>query len=184
MKYMVNGTHRGQGLVRLTLGCTLVFLALLWATSALLYFQRMGLDPQSVVRYYRGAEAEYAAPRSYGSMLEVAHAHFAMMSMVLLLLTHLAIFLPWPVRTRVVLVLGTFAAALLLEISGWLVRWGSPGFAWLKIASFVALQAGLGILVVGLAWHLGRRPNGAASDQGPEATGAPAGGPPARPPLH
>jgi hypothetical protein len=158
MKYMQNGAYRSSDLMRLTLGCTLVFLIFLWGTSALLYFQRMNLDPQSVVAYYRGSEQDFAAPRTYGSLLEQSHAHFAMMSMVLLLLTHLAIFVPWPVRLRVVLVLGTFAAALLGELAGWLVRYVAPGFAVLKVAAFLGLQAGLAILIAGLAWHLARRP--------------------------
>ena len=158
MKYMLNGAYRSQLLMRLTLTCTLVFLAGLWATNALLYFHKMGLDPASVVQYYRGSEEEFAAPRSYASMLEVTHAHLAMMAMVLLLLTHLAIFIPWPLRLRVALVAGTFASGLLGEGAGWLVRFVHPGFAWLKIAAFLGLQIGLGILLLGLAWHLGRRP--------------------------
>jgi hypothetical protein len=157
MKYMLNGDYRGPLLMRLTLSCTLFFVALLWVSNALLYFDRMSLDPASVVRYYRGSEAEFAAPRSYGSMLEVAHAHFAMMAMVLLLLTHLSIFLPWPLRLRVVLVAGTFAAALLQEAGGWLVRFADPAWAWIKIVGFVGLQIGLAVLLVALAWHLGRR---------------------------
>jgi hypothetical protein len=155
---MLNGAYRSQAIMRLTLSCTLVFLAFLWLSNFLLYFQRMGLDPHSVVRYYRGSEAEFTAPRTYGSMLEVSHGHFAMMALVLLLLTHLAIFIPWPLRLRVVLVATTFGAALCDEISGWLVRFVHPGWAVLKVVSFVGMQAGLGVLIAGLAWHLARRP--------------------------
>jgi len=158
MKYMMNGDYRGPVLMRLTLGCTLVFVALLWVSNVLLYFHHMSLDPASVVRYYRGAEEEFAAPRTYGSMLEVAHGHFAMMAVVLLLLTHLSIFLPWPLRARIVLVAGTFAAAFLQETGGWLVRFAGPAWAWVKIAGFLGLQTGLAVLLVGLTWHLGRRP--------------------------
>ena len=158
MKYMVTGAYRVSGILRLTLGCTLVFLIFLWATSAMLYFQRMSLDPSSVVAYYRGSEQEFAAPRTYGSLLEQSHAHFAMMSMVLLLLTHLAIFIPWPLRLRVALVLATFGTALVGEVAGWLVRFVHADFAILKVACFVGLQTGLAILIAGLGWHLARRP--------------------------
>ncbi len=91
-------------------------------------------------------------------MLEVAHGHFAMMAVVLLLLTHLSIFLPWPLRARIVLVAGTFAAAFLQEAGGWLVRFAGPAWAWVKIAGFLGLQTGLAVLLVGLTWSLGRRP--------------------------
>ena len=158
MKYMLNGAYRTQLLMRLTLTCTLVLLVGFWVTNALLYFHAMGLDPNSVVVHYRGSEEEFAAPRSYATMLEVTHMHLAMMAMVILLLTHLAIFIPWPLRLRIGLVLGTFACALLGEGSGWLVRFVHPGFAVLKVAAFLGLQAGLATLLVGLAWHLHRRP--------------------------
>jgi len=158
MKYMMNGTHRTQGLMRLTLGGALVFLTFLWLSNFLMYARRMGLDPQSVVRYYRGSEEEFAAARTYGSMLEASHGHFAMMGLVLLLLTHLAIFIPWSVRGRVLLVVGTFAAALCEELAGWLVRYAHPGFAWLKVGAFLVLQAGLGVLLAGLGWQVAGRP--------------------------
>jgi len=158
MKYMLNGAYRSQFLMRLTLGCTLVFLSGLWLTNGLLYFHTMGLTPKSVVEHYRGSDEEFAAPRSYSSMLEVSHMHLAMMAVVLLLLTHLAIFIPWPLRLRVVLVLGTFGCALLGEGAGWLVRFVHPDFAWLKIGAFLGLETGLAVLLAGLAWHLARRP--------------------------
>lgn len=165
MKYMLNGAYRNQTIMRLTLGCTLLFLAGLWISNVLLYFQHMGLTPDSVARYYLGSEEEFAAPRSYGSMLEVAHAHFAMMAMVLLLITHLAIFIPWPLRLRIGLVLGTFGAALVEELAGWFVRFVSPSFAVLKILGFLGLQVGMAILILGLAWHLTRRPPEPADDR-------------------
>lgn len=165
MKYLLHGNYRGPLLVRLTLSWALGFLALLWVTNALLYFQHMTLHPASVVHYYLGNDEEFAAPRSYGAMLEVAHAHFAMMALVLLLLTHLAIFIPWPLRRRVVLVCATFGGALLEESGGWLVRFASPAFAWVKVVGFVGLQAGLAILLAALAVHLNRHPPGGPADR-------------------
>ena len=157
MKYMMLGTYRAHPLTRLTLLCTLVFLAGLWLTNGLLYFRHMDLRPHSVVIYYRGSEAEFAMPRTYGSMLELTHMHLASMAMVLLLLTHLSIFLPWSMRKRIVLVLVTFGSALLGEAASWLVRFVHPAFAWLKVAAFVSLETSLAILIVALAGQLGPR---------------------------
>jgi hypothetical protein len=154
MKYMTNGGFRGHPLMRLTLGLTLVFLAGLWLTNGLLYFARMGLDPASVVRHYRGSEEDFIAPRTYGSMLEVTHFHLPMMAMVLLLLTHLAIFLPWRTGARAALIVLTFAFALLGEASGWLVRFVDPRFAVLKIVCFLGLEVTLAVLIVALAVYL------------------------------
>ena len=76
------------------------------------------------------------------------------MALVLLLLTHLAIFLPWSTRARAGLIVSTFAFALVGEGSGWLVRFVSPAFAPLKVACFLGLEATLGGLLVGLALYL------------------------------
>ena len=150
MKYMTNGGFRGHPLMRLTLSLTLVFLAGLWLTNALLYFAHMNLDPASVVRYYRGSEEAFLPARTYGSMLEVTHFHLPMMAMVLLFLTHLAIFLPWRTGLRVALIVSTFAFALMGEGAGWLVRFVDPAFAPLKVLGFLGLESALAILVVGL----------------------------------
>ena len=157
MKYMVTGNFRGHAITRITLVCTLVFLAGFWVTNVLLFVQNLGFSPETIASYYRGADEDFAMPRTYGSMLEVTHMHLSMMALVLLLLTHLCIFLPWTLRARVILVLVTFASALLGEASSWLVRYVHPGFAWLKLGAFLGLQASLGVLVVALAWYLTRR---------------------------
>jgi hypothetical protein len=154
MRYLQSGGFRNHPLMRLTLGGTLVLLTGLWVTNALMYFQRMGLDPATVVRYYRGSEADFIEPRTYGSMLETTHIHLPMMTLVALLLTHLAIFIPWSNRARVTLVLATFGSALGGEAASWLVRFGSPAWAPLKVACFVVLQLSLGILLAGLALYL------------------------------
>jgi len=173
MKYLQSGGFRNHPLMRLTLGCTLVLLAGLWLTTALLYFRNMTLDPASVVAYYRGDEARFLEPRTYGSMLEVTHMHLPMMALVLLLLTHLAIFLPWSSRARAGLIVSTFAFALLGEAAGWLVRFVSPAFAPLKVGAFLGLEITLLGLLLGLAMYLAApdRPGARARAQAAEIRG-------------
>ena len=159
--------------MRLTLGGVLVMLAGLWWTNALMYFDRMSLSPASVVRYYRGSPEEFIEPRTYGSMLEVTHMHLPMMALVLLLLTHLAIFLPWSTRARAGLIVSTFAFALLGEAAGWLVRFVSPAFAPLKVGAFLGLEVTLLGLLLGLAMYLAApdRPGARARAQAAEMRG-------------
>lgn len=164
MKYLQNGSFQTNPLMRLTLGLTLVFLLLFVAATFFLYFERMDLTPRSVVEYYNGSEADYRPPRSYQSMLEVSHGHFAIMAVVLLLLTHLVIFAPVGRKWRLTLIIGIFAAALLGELSGWLVRFVHEGFALLKVASFLSLQGGLIVTIVILARFLMHGPNGSAGE--------------------
>jgi len=150
MNYMQQGGFQQHPLMRLTLCCTGVFLAAFVLTNFLLYFDRMDLTAASVVDYYRGSEAQFRPPRSYSSMLEVSHGHMAMMALVLLLLTHLAIFAPLSKRTRVLVVIIPFSAGLLSEASSWLVRYVHPGFAPLKILAFAVLQLSLIFLLISL----------------------------------
>ena len=129
-----------------------LYVALLWVTNAALYFEKMGLSTASVVDYYRGNEERFLNPRSAQGMLEISHFHLFAMGMLLLVLTHLVLFVPLGNRMKAFLVAAPFAAALLDEGSGWLVRFVSPGFAWAKIAGFLALQASLAVLVALSLW--------------------------------
>lgn len=154
MKYMESGGFQSQPLMRLTLSLTLVFLLAFWASSLALYFAKMDLRPSSVVAYYNGSEEAFLPPRSFASMLEVSHAHLAMMALVLLLLTHLVIFSPFGKGAKQAFILGAFGAGLLDEAGGWLVRFVSPSFAPLKVLGFVSLQTLLAFLMIALAWGL------------------------------
>jgi len=151
---MQTGGFQNHPLMRMTLAWTLVFAAGLWATNAAMYLKRMSLAPASVQAYYLGSAEEFTQPRSAASLLEVSHAHLATMGVMMLLLTHLAIFAPWEERSkRWVIGLG-FGSALLGEASGWLVRFVSPSFAVLKIACFLTLQSVLALLIAVLATFL------------------------------
>ncbi|MCG3120028.1 MAG: hypothetical protein ALAOOOJD_02592 [bacterium] len=154
MKYMQNGGFQSQPVMRLTLFFTLLLLLGFWLSNFALYFTQMSLTPQSVIDFYRGSEAEYRMPRTYQAMLEVTHMHLPMMAVVLLLLTHLLIFVPLTFRQKMVIIITTFISALGFEAAGWLVRFVHPLFAWLKIAGFLILQAMLALLLGTLALFL------------------------------
>lgn len=154
MKYMQNGGFQGHPLMRLTLYWTLLFMAGLWVSNAAMYLTRMGLTPSSVEAFYLGSEADYSQPKSAQALLEVTHAHLPVMGVVILLLTHLLIFAPYPDKLKQAGISAVFAAALAGEASGWLVRFVHPAFAWLKICSFLFFQAALAVLIAGLGLFL------------------------------
>lgn len=143
MKYMVSGGYEHQPLTRLTLGLTLVFLVLFVGSGFALYFSKMSLDPGSVVEYYNGSEADFRPARSFGSMLEVTHAHLAMMALILLMLTHLFIFAPFSRRTKIWSISLAFVFGLLDESGGWLVQYVDPSLALVKVIGFAGLQTTL-----------------------------------------
>ncbi len=152
MRVFNNGEWRRQDLMRLILGLFLVYMLLFWVTNWVLWATKFSFDPAAVATYYRGDPAsEFGAPpRPVEAMAESSHMHLFAMGMLLLTLTHLVIFLPLPMRLKGTLVVGTFLCALLEQGSGWLIRFGGAGFAWLKIGSFLGLQVVLLGLVVAL----------------------------------
>jgi hypothetical protein len=162
MKYMQNGGFQSHPLMRLTLSFTLLLLLGFWLSNFALYFAQMNLTPQSVVSYYSGSEEEYRLPRTYQTMLEVTHTHLPMMAVVLLLLTHLLIFVPLSFRSKTGIIVAAFVSALGFEAAGWLVRFTHPAFAWLKIIAFLTLQTILAFLLGALTLFLRRSRHPAA----------------------
>lgn len=150
MRFVITGEWSRNRLLQTIVVLYCIYVLGLWLTNALLYFSKMGLTPGSVVLYYLGNEELYRSPRTYQGLLEVSHFHLFAMGMLLLVLTHLVLFVPLRGHTKAWLIALPFAAALLDEGSGWLVRFASPHFAWLKIAGFLTLQASL-LALVGLS---------------------------------
>lgn len=156
VRYLQNGGFQNNPFMRLTLGLTLLFMAGFVVTNFALYFSKMDLSPASVVSYYNGSEEDFRPARTYQSMVEVTHMHLPMMALVVLLLTHLVIFAPFSGAGKIAFITTTFLSALFSEGAGWLVRYVHPGFAWLKIVSFLTLQSSLVFLLMSLGWHLYR----------------------------
>ena len=156
MRFFVTGEWSRNRLLQTIVLLYALYVAALWCTNAALYFEKMGLTPSSVVAYYRGDEASFRPPRSYQGLLEVSHFHLFAMGMLLLVLTHLMLFVPLANRTKAWLIAVPFLAAGLDEGAGWLVRFAHPAFAWAKIAGFLLLQASLAALIAISVWAVFR----------------------------
>lgn len=150
MRFVVTGEWKRHQLLRLILFFFLIYVLLFWVINWVVYFQKMSLSPDSVVAYYRGdPDMEFGRPpRPLGALAETSHFHLFAMGMLVMTLTHLVLFLPVPFRVKGTLTAVVFLSALFTEGSSWLVRYAHPAFAWLKVASFLVMQASLlGILV-------------------------------------
>ena len=150
MRFFVTSEWTRNHLLRLIIIFFLVYVAVFWLTNALLYFNKMGLTYQSVVDYYLGSEEQFLQPRSYQGLLEISHFHLFSMGILMLTLIHLLLFVPLQPSLKAVLICLSFGSAFLDEASSWLVRFVHPLFAYLKIASFLALQGSL-LVVMGCA---------------------------------
>lgn len=152
MRFVITGEWDRNRLLQTIVALYSVYVIGLWVTNALLYFSKMSLYPSSVVEYYLGAEQRFLQPRSYQGMLEVSHFHLFAMGMLLLVLTHLVLFVPLRNGVKAWLIVVPFLAALVDEGGGWLVRFVSPDFAIVKVAGFLLLQGSLAALVILSLW--------------------------------
>jgi hypothetical protein len=169
LRFVVTGEWSRNRLLQVIVVCYCVYVVLLWLTNALLYFDKMSLSPASVVSYYRGDEEQFLSPRSYQGLLEVSHFHLFAMGMLLLVLTHLMLFVPLRPSWKAWLIAAPFAAALVDEGGGWLVRFVAPGFAIVKVAGFLMLQTSLALLIGVSLWAVfsGSQRNYSASGTSP-----------------
>ena len=148
MRFFVTGEQKRQTLMNAIVLMFVGYIALLWVSNGMMYFHKMSLNPASVVEYYLGSEEKFTQPKSYQSLLEVAHFHLFAMGMLAVTLTHLLLFTPLSVNLKVWLTGLTYASALADEIAGWLVRFVHPAFAWFKIAAFISLELSLAALLM------------------------------------
>ncbi len=148
MKFLLEKEVTNARLLQVILFFAVLYLTLLWFSNILFFVEKTGFSYDSVVKHYLGSEDEFRNPVSYRGLLESTHFHLFVIAMALLLLNHLAAFVPVSSRLKLSLIVVSFTSGLANMASGWLVRYGAPEFAYMKIASFVLFQASMGVLLV------------------------------------
>ena len=136
--------------MRLIMFFFVLYLLAFWLTNLLLYFHHMSLSYRSVVDYYLGSEERFLQPKSYQGLLEITHMHLFAFGLLLVTLTHLLLFIPVSNQVKILLTLVSFLAGLAEIGAGWLVRYVSPAFAYLKILGFLLVQTVLLVLIVAI----------------------------------
>jgi len=122
MRYFVTGEQQRKALLNALVLMFLGYIALLWFSNGLMYFNHMDLTPGSVITYYLGSEEQFIPARSYQGMLEVSHFHLFSMGMLVLTLTHLMLMTDFSTRLKIWLSVSTYLSAIADEAGGWLVR--------------------------------------------------------------
>jgi len=148
MRYLITGEWNKHRVMRVIMAFFLLYILFFWITNFLMYFYHMSLSPISVIKYYRGSEVDFIPPKSFIGLLEVTHSHLFAMGILLVTLTHLLLFIPGRDKGKVIFSVVVLGAGLLDILSGWLILYVHPLFAYLKIGSFLLLQAGLGLLLL------------------------------------
>jgi len=153
LRFFISPDIKKNTLLKLIVAFTVFFFLFLWITNLLLYLQ-IGFSYDSVVEYYLGSEQDFRPPRSYLGMLEEAHFHFFAMAIILVTLNHLILFTKISNFWKLLLILSSFLSALGDIAGGWLIRYVSSDFAYLKIASLIVLQVSLAALMIIVIWFL------------------------------
>lgn len=156
MKFFISRDIRKNDLLKLIVLLTTIFFVFLWITN-ILFFLKIGFSYEAVVEYYRGAEESFRPPRSYFGMLEEAHFHFFSMAIVLVTLNHLFLFTGRANWEKFLVITASYGSAFLDIAGGWLVRYAAAEFAYVKIGSFVVLQASLLYLMAVVTFYLFRK---------------------------
>lgn len=148
MRFLKSGDFNNNRLLQIILVFTLVYILLLWATNVLLYSERIGFTYNSIANYYLGSEDEFKNPVSYIGLLEASHWHLFVFAMALLLVNHLVAFSNFSQTLKLILIFSSFLSGLADISAGWLIRFVSPSFAYLKLCSFLVFQISFLILII------------------------------------
>ena len=154
MRFVVTGEWSRNRLLQVIVLLYAIYVGMLWVTNAALYFNKMSLAPASVAAYYLGDPEQFTSARTYQGLLEVSHFHLFAFGMLLLVMTHLMLFVPLSTRTKAWLISVPFFAGLLDEGASWAVRFGGESFAIVKVAGFLLLQGSLAVLIVISVWSV------------------------------
>lgn len=148
MKFLVNGDFNNNRLLQIILLFVLTYTGLMWFTNILLYGEKIGFTYTSVVDFYLGSDEEFRNPISYRGLLEGTHFHLFDFAIALLLVNHLTVFSGLNQRLKLLLITISFTSGLLDIASGWLIRFVSPEFAYLKVLGFIIFQMSFAILLI------------------------------------
>lgn len=147
--------------IRLVYSLFLVFVAGGLLTTWMLQFQRIGFGYEEIVAYYLGGEigAQISFAKNFNVLLEETHFHAFMMGAIFLILSHLFLATSLPRGAKWFFILLTFFSNL-FDIAGvWLIRYFSPLFAYLLMASWLGLWLGYLAMIVIPVYEMWRAPS-------------------------
>lgn len=160
---MTNGNFHNKQQLNLTLLLSVVFLVFFWIITTVLFSTKLGYSPQSIAFYYLGNAEHFQPARNAMSMLEVTHSHTAMLAVVLLLITHLLVFVPLQAKHKRFLTFSVFISGFVSEAAPWAIRYISADFAWFKLCGFIVMQLSVSTILILLLVQLVRHPKISAS---------------------
>ncbi len=137
----------------------LVVLTLGYASGLSYVYLTTRMIPRGIASHYAGSESETEMnfPKSPLELIQTTHNHILSLSVVFALVGGLLFGAEISARLRLALVVESFAAILTSFGSLWLVRYVSPLFAWVLLASGIAMAASFFIAVALVITDMWRR---------------------------
>lgn len=129
------------------------------------YLAKTGLGATSLVEYYRGNEEKMMFPKTFQELWEVTHFHLFTMPVIFLIFAHLFAMTRLPGRIKGGVMAGA-AIGIFLDIgSGWLIVYGGPAFALLKMVGRLLLATSFPVFLatpIYEMWFKRHRPRASA----------------------
>lgn len=129
----------------------LAFSLLLVLSGIMLFEEKIGFSIVNITEYYLGNEEKFITSKTTSGILKIVLPHifaFGLFSMVLL---HFLIFTKHrDTRTLKILIYAIFLSGFLEIFSPFMIFFGSPFFAYIKILSFILFES----LVLYISWLL------------------------------
>lgn len=127
------------------------FLLLMLAGFAFTFFwahSMTDLTPAGVAAHYRGSDATFGEPMSFGQLAETTHFHLFTMPVVFLIMVHVIYLTMASQRLKVLTTWAAFLGVTLDLVSPWLITYVSPFFVlslltgdFLMLGSFFVMLA-------------------------------------------
>lgn len=135
--------------VRLVYSGFLVLAFVGMLTTAAFQLRHVGPTPADIVAHYRGGEraGEMTFPKTVRELVEITHFHAFVMGLVYLVMAHLLLATRAPLWIKQTAIVVGFAGLFGDIACMWLVRFVSPLFAHLQLASWVGEWLGFAAYV-------------------------------------
>ena len=153
MRFFISPDIKKNDLLKLIIIFTTIFFLFLWITN-IMFFLKIGFSIDAIIDYYRGNEETFRPAKSYLGLLEEAHFHFFSMAIILVTLNHLVLFTDIKAIYKYLVIVLSYSSAFFDIISGWLIRFVDPLFAYLKLGSFLVLQITLIYLIFVITFYM------------------------------
>ncbi len=106
------------------------------------------LSPQGIAAHYRGSDATFGEPMSFGQLAETTHFHFFTMPVVFLIMVHVLYLTMAGQRLKLLTTWAAFLGVTLDLASPWLITYLSPFFVLSLLAGDLLMVGSFLVMLV------------------------------------